>query len=321
MPEEVTRIRIFIAAVGDSKEEVKRVREIIDEVRRDIANSKKLDLFYIDWDEFSGITNTNLDEFIDRKIGNYDILVCLVSTKISHGWRNIPKIIEKALKKYDAGEISHILLYLSGEDFSLSSIDIEDITNILEVKAFEKEINENNKGIINYYKDTDELARNLRRTLMQITLDWKLIFSLDTIRDEIREIVNFSTDNTLVRVIEFIENRLGTATSLYFIDETSPSQARLKYATAVIGHQIKTDWNITETPFSISKQMISESCFVIEVRSPEGLLEGYLVCEKRDHINQKQNHFSKTDYLYFVALGAELSGRYRSLGNNPISPE
>jgi len=172
--EQVTKLRVFVASPGDVLEERKRLREVIEELNRGIAEDKGLVLQFVGWetDAWPGI-GRDAQEVINREIGPYDIFVGIMwkrfGTPTPRAGSGAEEEFDRAYSWWSEYGRPRIMLYFNTAPFSPLSTDEAEL--VAKVLAFKERTRD--KGALYWeYNGPEEFERFVRQHLTKEILSW-----------------------------------------------------------------------------------------------------------------------------------------------------
>jgi len=97
----------------------------------------------------------------------------------------------------------------------------------------------------------------------------------------------------------------NTNLCLYVCDDADPHIARrMECSSEVLGSHLKPTWRVGEDPFKPGVSVDTEACLLVEARSTQGQLEGFLILERIPAREGVMERFDEIDRLVLTTLAS-----------------
>jgi len=175
MPEQVTKLRVFVASPGDVREERERLDDVIDELNRGIAAEKGLVLELVRWETHAWPDiGEDAQDVINRQIAPGDVFVGIMwnrfGTPTKRAESGTKEEFDRAYAYWKQYGRPKIMFYFNRAPFSPSSVD--ELEQKRRVLNFKEELGD--KGALYWeYDGTDEFERVVRGHLTQAIRQWE----------------------------------------------------------------------------------------------------------------------------------------------------
>jgi len=174
MPEQVTKLRVFVASPGDVAEERERLSSVIDELNQGIAGLRGLTLELVRWETHAWPDiGEGVQDVINREIGPYDVFIGIMwkrfGTPTKRAGSGTEEEYNRAYTLWEHYERPKILFYFNCVPFYPSSD--EEIAQMQKVLKFKERLRE--KGVFYWeYHGSDEFEDQVRRHLTNVIRHW-----------------------------------------------------------------------------------------------------------------------------------------------------
>lgn len=163
-------IRLFVASPADTSAEKQIIHNTIEDLNRTQGRDQAFRIDLLDWrtDAYPGIGADGQD-VINQQIGEYDILLGLMSTRYGSPTGRAPsgtvEEFDRAWARFvERPQSLHIMFYFRDPEMKLSAIDAYEL---LQIQRFRRRVQE--LGILHWsYNDPNELGIHLRNHLPKI---------------------------------------------------------------------------------------------------------------------------------------------------------
>jgi hypothetical protein len=175
MPEQVTKLRVFVASPGDVRRERELLDGVIDELNRGIAAEKGLILELVRWETHAWPDiGEDAQDVINRQIAPGDVFVGILWNRFGTPTRRAEsgtkEEFDRAYAYWKQYGRPKIMFYFNRAPFSPSSED--ELEQKRKVLAFKKELGD--KGALYWeYNGADEFERVVRGHLTQVVRQWQ----------------------------------------------------------------------------------------------------------------------------------------------------
>ncbi len=184
MPEEVTRLRVFVASPGDVLDERERLRLVVDELNRILADSLGRSLELLDWRDVVPSMGRPEDVILDQlKLDAWDIFVGILWTRFGsptggiHPETGAPFLsgteeeFTLAYHSWQKTKRPRILFYRCMRSPQLDKLDASQFQRVQQFFVqFEAE--GEHPGLYQPYKTLEEFERRVRNDLMRLILSY-----------------------------------------------------------------------------------------------------------------------------------------------------
>ena len=175
MPEQVTKLRVFVASPGDVWKERELLDDVIDELNRGIAADKRLVLELVRWETHAWPDiGEDAQDVINRQIAPGDVFIGIMwnrfGTPTKRAESGTREEFDRAYAYWKKYGRPKIMFYFNRAPFSPSSED--ELEQKRKVLAFKEELGD--KGALYWeYNGADEFERAVREHLTQVIRQWE----------------------------------------------------------------------------------------------------------------------------------------------------
>lgn len=174
MPDQVTKLRVFVSSPGDVQKERQALGKVVDELNRTVAAPKQLVLELIGWE-----THVHPDfgvdpqEVINRQIGPADIFVGIMwrrlGTPTKRAASGTVEEFEQAYQLWKDQKVRDILFYFKTAPFQPKDIkENEEFRSVLEFRERLKAL-----GLLGDFKTIRDFESKARAHLTQVLNNWQ----------------------------------------------------------------------------------------------------------------------------------------------------
>lgn len=241
MQRDISAYRILISCPSDITEEVKIIKEELENINTSLLKKLNIRLETLYWEDdiLPEYGNRTQDVINKQIVENADAIIAIFGEKIGSNTgkcksgtiEEIEEIIKLSKK---------VFVYFSAKDISRDGID-KSVDEIKKINEFKKEYG--SKGIYSIYKDNEEFRKKINSNLLQYAADIikkkfnlyigsivaiVLIISISFLVYQVKTLINDITENKTTT--KYITIPLTTPPDIYYIsDYTSRRELYLEY--------------------------------------------------------------------------------------------
>lgn len=241
MQRDISAYRILISCPSDITEEVKIIKEELENINTSLLKKLNIRLETLYWEDdiLPEYGNRTQDVINKQIVENADAIIAIFGEKIGSNTgkcksgtiEEIEEIIKLSKK---------VFVYFSAKDISRDGID-KSVDEIKKINEFKKEYG--SKGIYSIYKDNEEFRKKINSNLLQYAADIikknfnlyigsivaiVLIISISFLVYQVKTLINDITENKTTT--KYIRIPMSTPPDIYYIsDYTSRRELYLEY--------------------------------------------------------------------------------------------
>lgn len=171
MPEQFTKIKVFVASPGDVSKERQQLDDVIKEINSTIGKAKNIFLDLIKWETNCYPAMGRPQAEINKQIGKYDILIGIMwkrfGTSTGEAESGTEEEFNHAYLTWMENKIPHIMFYFNKTPFMAR--DLKENEQFSKVLEFQSKLSK--KSLTWEYKDVNEFADIVRPHLIQLLSD------------------------------------------------------------------------------------------------------------------------------------------------------
>lgn len=254
MQRDISVYRILISCPSDITEEVKIIKEELENINTSLLKKLNIRLETLYWEDdiLPEYGNRTQDVINKQIVENADAIIAIFGEKIGSNTgkcksgtiEEIEEIIKLSKK---------VFVYFSAKDISRDGID-KSVDEIKKINEFKKEYG--SKGIYSIYKDNEEFRKKINSNLLQYAADIikkkfnlyigsivaiVLIISISFLVYQVKTLINDITENKTTT--KYITIPLTTPPERYEIGTiTNNKQALLEYQKALMQISLWQNW-------------------------------------------------------------------------------
>jgi len=254
MQRDISVYRILISCPSDITEEVKIIKEELENINTSLLKKLNIRLETLYWEDdiLPEYGNRTQDVINKQIVENADAIIAIFGEKIGSNTgkcksgtiEEIEEIIKLSKK---------VFVYFSAKDISRDGID-KSVDEIKKINEFKKEYG--SKGIYSIYKDNEEFRKKINSNLLQYAADIikkkfnlyigsivaiVLIISISFLVYQVKTLINDITENKTTT--KYITIPLTTLPERYEIGTiTNNKQALLEYQKALMQISLWQNW-------------------------------------------------------------------------------
>lgn len=171
MPEQFTKIKVFVASPGDVPKERQQLDEVIREINTTIGRERNISLDLTKWETHCYPAMGRPQGEINKQIGTYDIFIGIMwkrfGTPTGKAESGTEEEFRHAYRTWQESTVPHIMFYFNKTPFM--SADKKEHEQFGKVLEFRSELSE--KGLVWEYENVNEFANIVRPHLVQLLSD------------------------------------------------------------------------------------------------------------------------------------------------------
>lgn len=167
MPDQVQRIRVFVASPGDVQQERQELHRVVEEINRTSGGSKGFVLEVVKWETHARPAAGRAQGVINQQIGSYDIFIGIMwkrfGTPTGEAGSGTEEEFQSAYQAWKETEAPRIMFYFNEAPFYTSSP--EEAEQLLKVQRFKQNLA--GQALIWSYNGADQFADEVRPHLVK----------------------------------------------------------------------------------------------------------------------------------------------------------